>query len=699
MKWNNLNKLVVFSVILPTFATVRGGDSETDARVKSLLEKIRSSDDEIRHAARREAPLLGAPAVVPLGRVAAAGERPAAIAARQALEDIVHHAGRPGATVERRRVAQELAKLVAEASDADLRRETLHLIGFIGGDPEVPAIALCLGDPAPHVAEAARMALERIPTPQALAALIEAAKEAGEERKGAFLYSISKKRDSSASGFLVGLTSSASDKVRFAALEALARMGSIDGLRPLAAAVDDPSTPDRHRLYNEYLRLADNLKRPDHAEEARIMYLHALRQAPLGFQRRRALHRLAPGGDIEAVYALLIGLADSSEAVRRLALRRLADLKGPGVVGALRRGYDEAEGDNRAILLRALAERDLAAAKPLIERAAASENVGLKVVARDLQGRLDDPALEETYVRAARGDSDLVRLAALKGYLLLAEKRLGKEERKKALDMYTLALELARDDAQRHEALEGILAIADPRSVEQLEPLLADPLLGIEAAAGYVRLAAAIGAAGDTDNAERRLRRVLTGKFPRDLVERAAEELRRIGRDPQRHVRAQGFVLDWWLTGPIQDPDGKGLGTVYFPERQIRLDQVELIGPRRFRWQKLSSLSVDGRIDLMPRFRRSERVLAYAYTEIEAKAAKDVIFKIGSDDGVACWLNGRRIHYNPAARGLVVDEDKIPARLEGGTNRVLLKVNNLGGDWGFVLRITDPAGKPLDLGH
>jgi hypothetical protein len=70
---------------------------------------------------------------------------------------------------------------------------------------------------------------------------------------------------------------------------------------------------------------------------------------------------------------------------------------------------------------------------------------------------------------------------------------------------------------------------------------------------------------------------------------------------------------------------------------------------------------------------------------------------MGSDDGIACWVNGRRIHLVNAARGLTVDQDAVKARIEAGRNKILLKISNGGGDWGFAFRITDPEGKPLEF--
>ena len=106
-------------------------------------------------------------------------------------------------------------------------------------------------------------------------------------------------------------------------------------------------------------------------------------------------------------------------------------------------------------------------------------------------------------------------------------------------------------------------------------------------------------------------------------------------------------------------------------------------------------MAVDGRIDLLPLFRRSEKVVTYAYTEIESAGARDVLFKMGSDDGIACWLNGERIHLKNASRNLKVDEDSVKAHLTAGKNKVLLKISQRDNDWAFLFRVTDPDGKPL----
>jgi len=81
--------------------------------------------------------------------------------------------------------------------------------------------------------------------------------------------------------------------------------------------------------------------------------------------------------------------------------------------------------------------------------------------------------------------------------------------------------------------------------------------------------------------------------------------------------------------------------------------------------------------------------IAYAWAEIEASEAGSVILGVGSDDGVKVWVNGQVVHENWVARGVERDQDLFPVRLNKGANRILLKVQNVDGAWGFACRALD----------
>ena len=119
-----------------------------------------------------------------------------------------------------------------------------------------------------------------------------------------------------------------------------------------------------------------------------------------------------------------------------------------------------------------------------------------------------------------------------------------------------------------------------------------------------------------------------------------------LGGDPTRAVAARGFVTSWWVIGPLPNPNRKGFDIEYSPEAGISLvAQIDHKGRRR-RWRQHRTMEMDGSVDFEKLFRRTSDVLAYAYAEFESDVERDVVLKIGSDDGVAVWLNGEKVHSN-----------------------------------------------------
>ncbi len=79
--------------------------------------------------------------------------------------------------------------------------------------------------------------------------------------------------------------------------------------------------------------------------------------------------------------------------------------------------------------------------------------------------------------------------------------------------------------------------------------------------------------------------------------------------------------------------------------------------------------------------------------KLVAAAALDVVFSIGSDDGVELWLNGERLLHRDVRRGAAPDQDRAAGRLRAGDNEVVLRITNHGGAAGFAFAL-----RPDDLG-
>lgn len=153
------------------------------------------------------------------------------------------------------------------------------------------------------------------------------------------------------------------------------------------------------------------------------------------------------------------------------------------------------------------------------------------------------------------------------------------------------------------------------------------------------------------------------------------------------------FIDEWNLIGPFDAPDMTYLHTAYPPEREILLKK-KYTGKNDLvlEWKRIQA-EESGFINLARLLHPNEQAIAYGLTYVFSPESRKAHLLIGSDDGVRIWLNDNLIHSNPAYRGAYPDQDTIPVVLRKGWNKLLIKVLQGGGGWGFFVRFIDPEGE------
>ncbi len=153
------------------------------------------------------------------------------------------------------------------------------------------------------------------------------------------------------------------------------------------------------------------------------------------------------------------------------------------------------------------------------------------------------------------------------------------------------------------------------------------------------------------------------------------------------------FISEWNLIGPFDAPDMTYLQQSFPPETEIDLKK-SYIGKtnKQIRWKKVQA-EESGFVRLEQLLEPNEQVIAYGLVYVLSPEARQTLILVGSDDGVRIWLNDKLIHNNPAYRGAYPDQDKVQAELKQGWNKLLIKVQQGGGGWGYYLRFVDPEGK------
>ncbi len=81
----------------------------------------------------------------------------------------------------------------------------------------------------------------------------------------------------------------------------------------------------------------------------------------------------------------------------------------------------------------------------------------------------------------------------------------------------------------------------------------------------------------------------------------------------------------------------------------------------------------------------TENASGYLRTTLTVDAPADLDVRLGSDDAIKVWLNGKSVLENKVLRAIAADQDKVTLKLQPGENKLLIKIVNAGGgDGAFV---------------
>ncbi len=411
-------------------------------------------------------------------------------------------------------------------------------------------------------------------------------------------------------------------------------------------------------------------------------------------QSRCAGLRAAAQSDTkESQDALLSALRDESASVRAVAAEILATRASRGLDDVLREELEaSSDPDGKARIVTILEARH-ALDWATIDRVLAShEEAPLVAVAEALanrgdaksEARLGDLAL------APRSSTMNAHAALLSALARLAQRDAFAGDRDAAMKISMLVQSATKDDATRAEALKVFATLADPETRPLLDAFDADA--GPLAHAQVVRTRLAIAdklRATDPAAATDVYRKILDQPGDRRLRETALRRLTAQGVDAKSILAKQGILLDWRVLGPLPRDamafEEQPFGAAIDPNRPFEH------GGKTFAWTPLSTTDLDGHVDLLAHFDGKNDCIAFATATFVADDAFDGTLAVGSDDGVAIWVNGERVLAHDVARAWSPGEEQVQVHFVKGANGILLKITQGGGDFGFSAQVPPRA--------
>jgi hypothetical protein len=154
------------------------------------------------------------------------------------------------------------------------------------------------------------------------------------------------------------------------------------------------------------------------------------------------------------------------------------------------------------------------------------------------------------------------------------------------------------------------------------------------------------------------------------------------------------FIPEWYVIGPFPNKkraDGSraGMDSIYPPEAAIDRNQVYpgLYG-KPLRWQILKT-PADGFVSFDKMIRADEPAVFYALTYIYSPEDRTATLLIGSDDAIKVYYNYSKVLSLKGDRTIDPDQGRSFIKLNKGWNKLLLKIENMAGKFGFYARILD----------
>jgi predicted phosphodiesterase len=146
------------------------------------------------------------------------------------------------------------------------------------------------------------------------------------------------------------------------------------------------------------------------------------------------------------------------------------------------------------------------------------------------------------------------------------------------------------------------------------------------------------------------------------------------------------FATVWFLSPSFPNEGGKSFAQDLLGEfgGEAAVTAAQVVD----RW-KIVRPDEKGYVNLLKHFTPTDDKVVYALATFEVQSPGIAWWRFGSDDSIKVWVNGEAVYSLAARRGAQKDGDECFCRVTAGINRVLLKIDNSTGDWGFYFRLAE----------
>ena len=168
-----------------------------------------------------------------------------------------------------------------------------------------------------------------------------------------------------------------------------------------------------------------------------------------------------------------------------------------------------------------------------------------------------------------------------------------------------------------------------------------------------------------------------------------------IGLDGIKLEPKRTFIPGWCVIGPFPnmrrraDGSRSGMDSIYPPEVAIEKNHVYTgLNGQPLRWQVLTT-PPDGFVSFDRMISPDQPAVFYALTYIYSPQSRTATLLVGSDDPMKIFYNYNKVYTQQGGRIIEPDQGRSFIKINKGWNKLLLKIENRSGRFGFYARILD----------
>ena len=146
----------------------------------------------------------------------------------------------------------------------------------------------------------------------------------------------------------------------------------------------------------------------------------------------------------------------------------------------------------------------------------------------------------------------------------------------------------------------------------------------------------------------------------------------------QKALAESAALSPWYHIGPF------GAGNFDEAHDKAFIDETNVDLAKTYgklKWE-LAKNFVDGKVHTL----NGGNSATYLYRTIQSGTARELELSIGTDDSFKIWINDQLITDKKITRGVAPDQDKVRVSLVKGGNKLLFKIANGGGGYGFYFK-------------